>query len=578
MGLAERRRGSRGVLVNVRAARALVLALAVALPAAGQSAVSAAVAVRPQEVVIGHEVQVEIRLRGVDLARMQIVPPVFVGLVLAGDRELRDGPEGPVVTYRLQASRRGRHTVGSFVIRTPGSLVVTAPLQVTVLGRAEAAAAEPVLRWRLDTTTPFVWEGVTALLELIAPAPLPLVGPALVEPAAPLNLQPLRAGSGISALDGSDRYVIPVARYRLTARVAGRTVLPGARVTVAGTERTADSVGLSVRRVPDPIAASRAVGEFARAVEIRRLGTDAAELTVELTGAGSVPFVEHPPPAVRGGSVADTVVEVDAAAARKRWRYRLRSDGSGTLAAVVPPLPYLRLPGGEPALIGAQTVTLPRAAAAGRPEALPSIDLDDRGCAAGPALARRRACRAAELHELGVGRFAAGDTATAVLALRAALRLRGWPQTRSALAAIESATGLTGLGRGADTTWPRRTLWIAGLLAAAGCTAGALRPGRNPRERAGFAASGVAALVLAAVVAAVVAPGGEAERRMAVTGRAGAAVQRVPAPEGSVTARLSAGRPVTVSRRFDDYVLIEDAAVGSGWVSAASLAALQRSR
>ena len=227
MGLAERRRGSRGVLVNVRAARALVLALAVALPAAGQSAVSAAVAVRPQEVVIGHEVQVEIRLRGVDLARMQIVPPVFVGLVPAGDPEPSAGPEGPVVTYRLQASRRGRHTLGSFVIRTPGSLVVTAPLQVTVLGRAEAAAAEPVLRWRLDTTTPFVWEGVTAVLELIAPAPLPLVGPALVELAAPLDLQPLPAGSGISALDGSDRYVIPVARYRLTARVAGRTVLPG---------------------------------------------------------------------------------------------------------------------------------------------------------------------------------------------------------------------------------------------------------------------------------------------------------------------------------------------------------------
>ena len=65
---------------------------------------------------------------------------------------------------------------------------------------------------------------------------------------------------------------------------------------------------------------------------------------------------------------------------------------------------------------------------------------------------------------------------------------------------------------------------------------------------------------------------------MAVIGRAGAAVQRVPAPEGSVTGRLSAGRPVAVSRRFDDYVLIEDAAVGSGWVSTASLAALQRSR
>ena len=64
---------------------------------------------------------------------------------------------------------------------------------------------------------------------------------------------------------------------------------------------------------------------------------------------------------------------------------------------------------------------------------------------------------------------------------------------------------------------------------------------------------------------------------MAVIGRAGAAVQRVPAPEGSVTGRLPAGLPVAVGHRFDDYVLIEDAA-GSGWIPTASLAALQRSR
>lgn len=70
---------------------------------------------------------------------------------------------------------------------------------------------------------------------------------------------------------------------------------------------------------------------------------------------------------------------------------------------------------------------------------------------------------------------------------------------------------------------------------------------------------------------------------MAVIGRAGAAVLRVPEPEGSVTGRLPAGLPVAVSHRFDDYVLIEDALVengtaGSGWVSTASLAAPQRSR
>ena len=69
---------------------------------------------------------------------------------------------------------------------------------------------------------------------------------------------------------------------------------------------------------------------------------------------------------------------------------------------------------------------------------------------------------------------------------------------------------------------------------------------------------------------------------MAVIGRAGAAVQRVPAPDGSVTGRLPAGLPVAVSHRFDDYVLIEAAllenAADAGWVSTASLAALQRSR
>ena len=42
--------------------------------------------------------------------------------------------------------------------------------------------------------------------------------------------------------------------------------------------------------------------------------------------------------------------------------------------------------------------------------------------------------------------------------------------------------------------------------------------------------------------------------------------------------RLPAGLPVAVSHRFDDYVLIGDAMAGSGWVSTASLAALQRSR
>ena len=93
----------------------------------------------------------------------------------------------------------------------------------------------------------------------------------------------------------------------------------------------------------------------------------------------------------------------------------------------------------------------------------------------------------------------------------------------------------------------------------------------------------MAVVLLAAGVAAAVAPGSEAGRRMAVIGRAGAAVQRVPAPEGSITGRLPAGLPVAVSRRFDDYVLIEDAPIGngtagSGWVSTASLAALQRSR
>ncbi len=447
-----------------------------------------------------------------------------------------------------------------------------------------AEAAEPSVRWRLDTTTPFVWQGVLAVLEVVAPAPLPLVGPALVEPVPALDLQPLPAASGIAALDGSDRYVIPVARYRLTARAAGCTALPEAHLTVAGTARTAGAVRLVVRPVADPIAASRAVGELHRSVRVRRLGTGAAELTVELTGSGSVPFVEHPPPTVRGGRMVDTAVEVDAAAARKRWRYRLRREGGGVLEAVVPALPYLRLPGGETALIAAETVTLPPPEAdETSPVEMPAVDGADRGCGPEPPLVLRRSCRAAELHRLGVGRFAAGDTAGAVLVLRAALRLRGWPETRAALEAIESATGLTGLRRGADTAWPRRALWIVGLLIAAGCAAGTIRQGRSRRGRIGLGAAAVAVVLLAAGVAAAVAPGGEAERRMAVIGRAGAAVQRVPAPEGSVTGRLPAGLPVAVSRRFDDYVLIEDApiengAAGSGWVSTAALAALQRSR
>ena len=532
MGLAELRRGHGRLLVTARAAAALVLALSVALPAAAQTGVSASVAVQPSEAAIGQEFEVEIRLSGADAASMQIVPPVFVGVLPSGDPQVLDGPEGAVVTYRLQATRRGRHPLGGFLIRTPAGSVFTTPLQITVLGRAESAAAEPVLRWRLDTTTPFVREAVTAVLELIAPAPLPLVGQPRVEPVAALDLQPLPAADGIEPLAGSDRFVIPVARYRLTARVAGRTTLPGARVAVAGTERMADSVGLVVRRVPEPVAASRAVGDFSRTVEIRRLGTDAAELTVDLTGTGSVPSVQHPQPAVRGGSVVDTAVEVDAAGSSKQWRYRLRGDGGGALSVLVPALPYLRLPEGEVAEIAAQTITLPRAIAAGLPRGeLPAIDPADRGCGAAPALGRRRACRAAELHDLGVRRFAAGDVATAVLALRAALRLRGWPETREALAGIEAATGLTGLARGADTGRLRRMLWI-----------------------------------------------GEEERRMAVIGRAGAALQRVPAPEGAVVDRLPAGLPVTVSRRFDDYALIEDGAVGSGWVATAALAALQRSR
>lgn len=471
---------------------------------------------------------------------------------------------------RRRASRRllvNARVVGALVLAVAGALPTA----------GQSAPAEPALRWRVDTTTPFVWQGVQAVLELIAPAPLPLVGPALVEPAAALELWLLPAENGIAALEGTDLYVIPVARYRLTATAAGRAALPAARVTVAGTERTARAVRLAVRAVAGPVAASRAVGSFDRAVQIRRLGTDAVELTVELTGAGSVPFVEHEPPAVRGGSVVDTAVEVDASGARKRWHYRL--SGGGMLAAVVPALPYLRLPGGEPALIAAETVTLPPPADVGTsPAELPALDPDDRGCGAEPPRALRRSCRAAELHALGLDRFAAGDTAAAVLALRAALRLRGWPQTRAALVAIESETGLTGLRRGADTAWPRRALWIAGLLAAAGYAAGALRQRRNRRARAGLAAAGAAAVLLAAGVAAVAAPGAEQERGMAVIGRAGAAMQRVPAPEGSVTGRLPAGLPVAVSHRFDDYVLIEDAAGGEGWVWAASLAAPQRSR
>ena len=436
----------------------------------------------------------------------------------------------------------------------------------------DAVAAEPVLRWRLDTTTPFVWQAVTAVLELVAPAPLPLTGPPRVEPVAGLDLQPLPAGDGIAALAGTDRFVIPVARYRLTARIAGRTTLPAARAAVGGTERTAGAVRLDVRPVADPIAATRAVGAFDRAVAFRWLGADAGELTVEVTGSGSVPLVEHPLPEVRGGSIVDTAQEVDEAGARKRWRYRLRAGGGGVLSVVVPALPYLRLPDGEPAQIGAQTVALPPPAAEPAPAELPAVDAAR--CGAAPAFDRRRACRAAELHGLGVSRFAAGDTAAAVLALRAALRLRGWPETRSALAAVEAATGLTGLHHGADTAWPRRGLWAAGLLAAAAGAAGALRRGTSRRRRTGFAAAGLAALLLAAGVAALAAPGGVAERRMAVIGRAGAALHRVPAPEGSVVAILPAGRPVAVSRRFQDYTLIEDAA-GSGWVSTASLEALQ---
>ena len=103
----------------------------------------------------------------------------------------------------------------------------------------DAVEAEPVLRWRLDTTTPFVWQAVTAVLELVAPAPLPLTGPPRVEPVAGLDLQPLPAGDGIEALDGTDRFVIPVARYRLTARIAGRTTLAIAHrlSTVRGMDR-----------------------------------------------------------------------------------------------------------------------------------------------------------------------------------------------------------------------------------------------------------------------------------------------------------------------------------------------------
>ncbi len=439
----------------------------------------------------------------------------------------------------------------------------------------DAAAAEPVLRWRLDTTTPFVWQAVTAVLELVAPAPLPLAGPPRVEPVAGLDLQPLPAGDGIEALAGTDRFVIPVARYRLTARIAGRTTLPAARAAVGGTERTAGAVRLAVRPVADPIAAARAVGAFERAVAFRWLGADAGELTVEVTGSGSVPLVEHPPPEVRGGSIVDTAQEVDEAGTRKRWRYRMHAAGDGSaLSVVVPALPYLRLPDGQAAQIAAQTVALPPAAAEPAPAEMPAVDAAR--CGAAPPFLRQRSCRAAELHALGLSRFAAGDTAAAVLALRAALRLRGWPETRSALAGIEAATGLTGLRHGADTAWPRRGLWVAGLLAAAAGAAGALRRGTSRRARTGFAAAGLAALLLAAGVAALAAPGGVAERRMAVIGRAGAALHRVPAPEGSVVTRLPAGQAVTVGRRFQDYTLIEHRGVGSGWVATATLAALQR--
>ena len=475
----------------------------------------------------------------------------------------------------LAPLRRGHRRV-LVTARAAPALVLALFATLPAAPQAGDAAAEPVLRWRLDTTTPFAWQAVTAVLELVAPAPLPLAGPPRVEPVAGLDLQPLPAGDGIEALAGTDRFVIPVARYRLTARAAGRTTLPAARAAVGGTERTAGAVELAVRPVADPIAAARAVGEFERAVAFRWLGADAGELTVEVTGSGSVPFVEHPPPEVSGGSIVETAQEVDEAGTRKRWRYRLHAAGDGgALSVVVPALPYLRLPDGQPAQIAAQTVALPPPAAAEpAPAELPAAGAAR--CGAVPPLLRQRSCRAAELHDLGVSRFASGDTAAAVLALRAALRLRGWPETRSALAAIEAATELTGLRHGADTAWPRRGLWTAGLFAAAAGAAAALRRGTSGPTRTGFAAAGLAALLLAVGVAALAAPGGVAERRMAVIGRAGAAVHRVPAPEGSVVARLPAGQAVAVSRRFQDYTLIEDRGVGSGWVATATLAALQR--
>ena len=580
MGLTRLRAGRRRFLVTASIALPL-LALAAVLPAGAQTGISASIDVRPAQVVVGGDLYAEIRLRGADPSRTRIVPPVFDGLLPTGDPELREGPDGLIVTYRLRAARHGEQMLGGFLVRTPEGSVSTAPVRITVLRRAAAAAAEPVLRWRLATTRPFVWQAVTAMLELTATAPLPLVGRPEVAPVAALDLQPLPVQRGIEPLTEPDRYVIPVARYRLTARAAGRLTLPPARVLVDGVERVSDSMGLVIHPLPESIAASRAVGDFARRVEIRRIGTGAFELTVELAGAGGVSFVEHPPPVVSAGTIVATVAQVDAAGARKAWRYRLRSDASGALSVVVPPLPYLRLPDGETAQIDAETVTAPQAQGAATPgEALPVIDPAERGCGAAGPLDRRRVCRAALLHNRGVSRFAAGDVSTAVLALRASLRMRGWPETRAALAGIEEATGLTGLAGGADTTPLRRVLWVVGCVIAVGTAAAALWRGRSRRGRAVTVAAGAAAVALVVAVGAVAAPGGEDERRMAVIGRAGAAVQRIPAPDGTTVGRLPAGSPVRVLHRFDDYALIDTATAGLGWVSTGAVATAgdQRSR
>lgn len=304
----------------------------------------------PQNPVVDKEFRVEIYVYGNFFTGVSVLPPEKLGVfTITGGPYIRPdiSKNGIIITFTIKGKRKGKHLLGSFLIRSGSSRVKTEPLLLNIISVKQEAV------WKVPKGAVYIGEAIPVRLELSLWNVPEIPSSVYVRVPEHALLEEFKLKSGIreDTEDERKHFTVPLKGYLVTPLRTGFLKLPPARVLLSGNRKYySKSVTLRVIPLPKSVRRSKAVGDFLTEYSLYPVKVSMGKeitVTVTLSGRGNFNYLKLPVPEISGKPLKRTERINKFYAAEDGYRgllsesYKIQLKTFGTYKCIIPSFYYI---------------------------------------------------------------------------------------------------------------------------------------------------------------------------------------------------------------------------------------------